>query len=246
MVAGRLLDGIRPHACALAMGLGIASAGAGCGNEPTPPPIDAAILPRDANLDAPPVRYVPPPEGYCRLPRDCNDGRTCTEDYCAPSHLGSFEGLCVHQELPMCVEPPDAGPPDAGPDAPRQSRCDPGLQFRCAVPGGCHDQVGWVVVRDSSGVLLYEGCPREGAIVLGSVPLTERTEIVVRYSDSEGPCPGSHRCDRAVFDVELVGQPCGARRLLGRADLDNGDDGGDRGPFTFAIAQSTINALCCR
>ncbi|MBX7192963.1 MAG: hypothetical protein K1X94_12935 [Sandaracinaceae bacterium] len=217
----------------------------GCQAAVAPPEPDAAIIPRDANMDAPQLRYVPPIPGYCQRSDDCNDRLRCTEDDCAPSHLGAFEGLCVHVPLPMCVELPDAGPADTGPDAPRRARCDPGLRFSCAVPGGCHEEVGWVLVRDASGVL-YEGCPRQGEIVLGSVPITRHTEVVVRFSNTEGPCPGGHRCDRAIFDVELVGAACGAHRVLGSANLDNAADGRDRGPFTFAVPESAISAACCR
>jgi hypothetical protein len=96
-------------ACALACG--VVSA---CAAEPMVLPTDAAIVRRDANLDAwaaPPRRY---PAAYCASPADCDDGLVCTEDRCETTSWTSFQGQCAHVRLDACVEPPDAGPPDAG------------------------------------------------------------------------------------------------------------------------------------
>ena len=240
---GRLGERQRPSGAWGALGLLVS---AGC--MVAAPEDDAALARRDANVARPDARIdalslppvLPPREGFCDSPYDCDDGLLCTTDRCVPAELGSFEGLCAHIPIDQCVEPPDAGPPDAGPpdvgsDASR--RCvGSGLRFSCALPGGCHSEVGWVTVRDSLGLELYEGCPLEGEILLGHASSLRGAEVEVRYSNEHGPCPGGHECDRAVFRLEVGGEPCGAGYLpIGLANLNNAVDGGDRGPFRFSV-----------
>jgi hypothetical protein len=245
---GRLGERQRPSGAWGALGLLVS---AGC--MVAAPEDDAALARRDANVARPDARIdalslppvLPPREGFCDSPYDCDDGLLCTTDRCVPAELGSFEGLCAHIPIDQCVEPPDAGPPDARPldvgsDASR--RCaDHGLRFSCAVPGGCHSEVGWVTVRDWTGAEVYEGCPLEGEIFLEG--RLRGAVVTVGYSNASGPCPGGHQCDAAVFRLE-VAEPCWDPRSvgddagfvpIGLANLNNSVDGGDRGPFRFSV-----------
>jgi len=122
-----------------------------------------------------------------------------------------------------------------------QPWCEYEFQFWCAVDGGCHEGVGWVTVRAPGGTVLYEGCPSQGNLSMGNTTITAGTDITVQYSQSNGPCPGGHQCDAAVFRVELAHG--GSHVVLGTANLNNGDDGGDRGPFTFTVNQEMLDSL---
>lgn len=122
-----------------------------------------------------------------------------------------------------------------------QPWCDYQFQFWCEVPGGCHDGVGWVTVRSPDGSILYEGCPSQGALSMGNTTIGAGTNISVQYSDSNGTCPGGHCCDAAVFRVELAHG--GARAVLGSANLNNLNDRGDRGPFTFTVSKALLDSL---
>ena len=124
---------------------------------------------------------------------------------------------------------------------PMQPWCEYAFQFWCEVSGGCHEGVGWVTVRSPGGTILYEGCPSQGSLGMGNTTITAGTDITVQYSQSNGPCPGGHQCDAAVFRVELAHGA--ARVVLGTANLNNGDDGGDRGPFTFTVTQAMLDSL---
>jgi hypothetical protein len=50
-----------------------------------------------------------------------------------------------------------------------------------------------------------------------------------RYSNTEGPCPGGHQCDRAVFNVSiLTNDPRNNQKIqIGTFNLNNGSNGGD-------------------
>lgn len=122
-----------------------------------------------------------------------------------------------------------------------QPWCAYEFQFWCEVSGGCHEGVGWVTIRSPGGTILYEGCPSQGVLGMGNTTITAGTDITVQYSQSNGPCPGGHQCDAAVFRVELAHG--GSRVVLGTANLNNGNDGGDRGPFTFTITQAMLDSL---
>ena len=76
---------------------------------------------------------------------------------------------------------------------------------------------------------------------MGNTSITAGTDISIQYSQSNGPCPGGHQCDAAVFRVELASGS--GHVVLGTADLNNGDDGGDRGPFTFTVTQAMLDSL---
>ena len=123
-----------------------------------------------------------------------------------------------------------------------QPWCEYEFQFWCATEGGgCHEGVGWVTVRSPGGTILYEGCPSQGNLGMGNTSITAGTSVTVQYSNSNGPCPGGHYCDAAVFRVELASGS--AHVVLGTANLNNGDDGGDRGPFTFTVTQAMLDSL---
>lgn len=122
-----------------------------------------------------------------------------------------------------------------------QPWCAYEFQFWCEAPGGCHEGVGWVTIRAPSGAILYEGCPPQGVLGLGNTSISAGTDITLQYSTWNGPCPGSHCCDAAVFRVHLARG--GAHVVLGIADLNNLGDCGDRGPFTFTITQEMLDAL---
>ncbi|MCX6968093.1 MAG: hypothetical protein NTZ46_10035 [Verrucomicrobia bacterium] len=121
--------------------------------------------------------------------------------------------------------------------------CQYSLAFDCAVEGGyCHTGVGWVTIRDASGALVYDGCPNQGSLGLGAgVVVTAGCTVTVRYSNTDGPCPGGHQCDAAIFNITLWHN--GHSVAVGTTNLNNGEDGGDRGPFTFPITQAMIDAL---
>lgn len=122
-----------------------------------------------------------------------------------------------------------------------QPWCAYEFQFWCEVSGGCHEGVGWVTIRSPGGTILYEGCPSQGTLGMGNTSITPGTDITVQYSNGNGPCPGGHCCDAAVFRVELAHG--GSRVVLGSANLNNGNDCGDRGPFTFTITQEMLDSL---
>lgn len=122
-----------------------------------------------------------------------------------------------------------------------QPWCEYEFQFWCATGGGCHEGVGWVTVRSPGGTLLYEGCPSQGTLGMGNTTIQAGTSISIQYSNSNGPCPGGHQCDGAVFRVELASGS--GHVVLGTADLNNGDDGGDRGPFDFTVTQANLDSL---
>ena len=121
--------------------------------------------------------------------------------------------------------------------------CQYSLAFDCAVEGGyCHTGVGWVTIRDATATLVYDGCPNQGSLGLGAgVVITAGCTVTVRYSNSDGPCPGGHQCDAAIFNITLWHS--GHSVAVGTANLNNGEDGGDRGPFTFPITQAMMDAL---
>ena len=122
-----------------------------------------------------------------------------------------------------------------------QPWCTYEFQFWCEVPGGCHEGVGWVTIRAPDGTNLYEGCPSQGVLGMGNTTISAGTDITVQYSSSTGPCPGGHQCDAAIFRIEL--RRGSARVVLGSANMNNGDDGGDRGPFTFTVTQAHLDSL---
>lgn len=122
-----------------------------------------------------------------------------------------------------------------------QPWCEYEFQFWCASPGGCHEGVGWVTVRDPGGTILYEGCPGQGTLGMGNTSIKAGTFISLQYSDYNGPCPGGHCCDSAVFRVELA--KGGSRMVLGTANLNNGSNCGSRGPFTFTVTQAMLDSL---
>ncbi len=122
-----------------------------------------------------------------------------------------------------------------------QPWCEYEFQFWCDVSGGCHTGVGWVTIRDPGGTILYEGCPDQGSLGMGNTTITAGTFISIQYSNSSGPCPGGHQCDAAIFRVELAHGS--ARVVLGTANLNNGSDGGDRGPFEFTVTQEQLDSL---
>ena len=121
--------------------------------------------------------------------------------------------------------------------------CPYSLAFDCALEDGyCHTGVGWVTIRDATGTLVYDGCPDQGSLGLGAgVLITAGCTVTVQYSNSEGQCPGGHCCDRAVFNITLWHS--GHSVAVGTANLNNGDDCGNRGPFTFPITQAMMDAL---
>ncbi len=120
--------------------------------------------------------------------------------------------------------------------------CQYSLAFDCEVDGGCHEGVGWVTVRDANATIIYDGCPNQGTLGMGAgVTITAGCSVSVQYSNTDGPCPGGHCCDAAKFRVTLWHN--GANVLIGEANLNNGDDCGNRGPFTFTISQEQIDAL---
>ncbi len=127
-----------------------------------------------------------------------------------------------------------------------QPWCEYAFQFECALQY-CHQGVGWVTVRSPSNAILYEGCPEQGLLGMGNTTIAVGTSVTVQYSNTDGPCPGGHYCNAAVFDVRLVNGSSSV--LLGTADLNNADDGGfgdyggDRGPFTFTVTQGHLDAL---
>jgi len=82
----------------------------------------------------------------------------------------------------------------------------------------------------SRGSYVTEGCEQEYQglssvqqvdVLIGPL-VTLGWVVEVRYSGAEGPCPGGHVCDAAVFDVMLNGA------LVGKAVLNNFEDAGDR------------------
>ena len=121
--------------------------------------------------------------------------------------------------------------------------CQYSLAFDCAADGGsCHTGVGWVTVRDATGTLVYDGCPSQGSLGLGAgVVITAGCTVTAQYSNSDGPCPGGHCCDSAVFNITIWHS--GHSVAVGTANLNNGDDCGNRGPFTFPITQAMMDAL---
>lgn len=119
--------------------------------------------------------------------------------------------------------------------------CQYTLAFDCDVSGGCHQGVGWVTVRGPDETILYDGCPGQGQLGLGSTVIQAGTTVSVQYSNSSGPCPGGHQCDAAIFRITLWHS--GSSVAVGTANLNNGDDGGDRGPFTFSISQAMLDSL---
>jgi hypothetical protein len=70
----------------------------------------------------------------------------------------------------------------------------------------------------------------------------EGAQVNVRYSNWEGPCPGGHCCGQAVFNVYFyrVEDSILNATLLGSANLNNVDDCGDRGPFSFTITPQML------
>lgn len=123
-----------------------------------------------------------------------------------------------------------------------QPWCEYAFQFWCATEGGgCHEGVGWVTVRSPGGTVLYEGCPSQGSLGMGNTSITAGTSVTIQYSNNNGPCPGGHACDNAVFRIELASGS--AHVVLGTANLNNGDDWGDRGPFTFTVTQALLDSL---
>ncbi|XHR30424.1 MAG: hypothetical protein ACFUZC_07645 [Chthoniobacteraceae bacterium] len=120
--------------------------------------------------------------------------------------------------------------------------CQYSLAFDCEIDGGCHEGVGWVTVRDANAAILYDGCPNQGALGMGAgVTITAGCSVSVQYSNSDGPCPGGHCCDAAKFRISLWHN--GTSVLIGEANLNNGNDCGNRGPFTFTISQEQIDSL---
>ena len=121
--------------------------------------------------------------------------------------------------------------------------CQYALAFDCAADGGyCHTGVGWVTVRDATATLIYDGCPDQGSLGLGAgVVITAGCTVTVRYSNSDGPCPGGHCCNSAIFNITLWHS--GHSVAVGTANLNNGSDCGGRGPFTFPITQAMMDAL---
>jgi len=120
--------------------------------------------------------------------------------------------------------------------------CQYSIAFDCAVESGyCHTGVGWVTIRDSSATIIYDGCPSQGALGMGSSTITAGTTITVQYSNSDGPCPGGHCCDAATFNLTLWHN--GHSVAVGTANLNNGSDCGGRGPFTFTITQAMLDSL---
>ena len=120
--------------------------------------------------------------------------------------------------------------------------CQYSLAFDCEVSGGCHEGVGWVTVRDANATIIYDGCPNQGSLGMGAgVTITAGCTVSVQYSNTDGPCPGGHCCDAAKFRITLWHS--GTNVLIGEANLNNGDDCGNRGPFTFTISQEQIDSL---
>ena len=122
-----------------------------------------------------------------------------------------------------------------------QPWCSYEFQFWCEVSGGCHEGVGWVTIRSPGGTNLYEGCPSQGVLGMGNTTITAGTDITVQYGNGNGPCPGGHCCDAAVFRLELHNG--NGTAVLGTANLNNGSDCGDRGPFTFTVTQAILDSL---
>ena len=120
--------------------------------------------------------------------------------------------------------------------------CQYSIAFDCAVESGyCHTGVGWVTIRDSNATIIYDGCPSQGALGMGSSTITAGTTITVQYSNSDGPCPGGHCCDAATFNLTLWHN--GHSVAVGTANLNNGSDCGGRGPFTFTLTQAMLDSL---
>ena len=134
--------------------------------------------------------------------------------------------------------------------------CPVCLVFQCdeSVEDNCHSGVGWIKARNGDGVEVYNGCGGGNILRLecnSKYPIT----VDIEYNHCEGPCAGSHYCDRAVFDVVLDScdeeTDCGQE--LGTINLNNGDClDGDCGQCcdacyryggSFVITQSMVESL---
>jgi|694.fasta_scaffold127936_2 hypothetical protein len=137
--------------------------------------------------------------------------------------------------------------------------CPVCLVFQCdeSVQDNCHSGVGWIKARDATGSEIYNGCGSGNVLELACqarYPIT----VDIEYNHCEGPCAGSHVCDRAVFDVVLDScteeTSCGQE--LGTINLNNGDcyrSGNDncgrccdecyRWGGTFVITESMVDNL---
>lgn len=87
-------------------------------------------------------------------------------------------------------------------------------------------------VEDTSELELFRRSPEGGPEIDSLVGM----QISVRYSNTEGPCPGGHQCDAAIFRLTANGVD------LGRVNLNNGDDGGDRS-FALTITDEMAEAI---
>ena len=61
--------------------------------------------------------------------------------------------------------------------------------------------------------------------------------ILVRYSNTLGPCPGGHSCDRAIFKLTANGV------VIGSVNLNNGNDGGDRTNPPITITKQVAETI---
>ena len=155
------------------------------------------------------------------------------------------DGFADETCLSECVDAPDTEECLEVDEA-----CTASIRFTCSLDV-CHDQIGRVIVRDSSGALVYQGCPPVGE----EIPVPRDVgdlEVSVSYSsadDGSGLCSGNHGCDTAIFDLTLVDSRAGTSDRcggwFGRADLNNANDAGSRGPFVFRVAQRTLDDACC-
>lgn len=62
-------------------------------------------------------------------------------------------------------------------------------------------------------------------------------KITGRYSNKEGPCPGNHSCDFAIFNIFL------GDNFIGQVDLNNQIDGGDRISTLYATGDDIIEYI---
>lgn len=108
------------------------------------------------------------------------------------------------------------------------------LVFGCAIKDGCHSRVGYIEVKSPSGEIWYSGCNS----VIG-VPATPGVTVSIEYDKNK--CGAGHQCNRAIFCVMVQ---YGKKKVnLGKANLNNGSDGGNRGPFTFTISEDVLAKL---
>lgn len=139
--------------------------------------------------------------------------------------------------------------------------CPVCLDFRCneAVQYNCHSGVGWIIIKNADGVEIYNGCPSGNVLEIScssKLPLN----VEIEYNHCEGPCAGSHICNRAIFDLYLAScdGESNCDQFLGTVNLNNegctrgGSGGGGCGDCcdecyryggNFSITESQLGTL---